>query len=240
MRIVSLVPSITELLYSLGLHHEVVGITKFCIHPNSWFRNKERIGGTKDIHIEKIRALQPELVIAGKEENDKAQVEAVARFCEVHTTDVKDFDSALEMIVTIGTLTGRHAEANHIVNKIAESFEGFSPGVLSAAYLIWKDPWMTAGGDTFIHAMMQKAGFGNIFSEELRYPETTLDMLNELKPEYILLSSEPYPFNEKHCKELTLRIPSSKIVLVDGEMFSWYGSRMLYAAAYFKHLLLNL
>lgn len=237
MKVVSLVPSITELLYDLKLADEVVGITKFCVHPPEWFRTKIRIGGTKNINVEKIRELKPDLIIANKEENVKEQVEELAKDFEVLLTDVNNYTEALEMITTVGIAVGKEQEAKQLVVNIDNSFSDLQNTALKpAVYFIWKDPWMTVGGDTFINEMMQKAGFKNIFENQTRYPEINIEALKNINPEYILLSSEPYPFKQKHADELQQQLPNAKIILVDGEMFSWYGSRMLLAPEYFKNL----
>lgn len=241
LKAISLVPSITETLYSLGLIEEVVGITKFCVHPQDWFRTKERIGGTKNIHIQKIRELQPDLIIANKEENVKEQVEELAKDFEVLLTDVNNFEEALQMIRAVGNAVSKGFEADRLIAGIERKFSKINPAEQkTAAYLIWQNPYMTVGGDTFIHEMMKKAGFENIFADTNRYPETQINELKELKPEYLLLSSEPYPFKQKHIDELQQQLPGTKVILVDGEMFSWYGSRMLLAADYFRRLRLFL
>lgn len=241
MKIISLVPSITELLFTLGLNEEVAGITKFCVHPEIWFRNKPRVGGTKNINPHKIRALNPDLIIANKEENVKEQIEELARDFKIILTDVNNYDEALQMIHHIGVATGKEKEAEQLVNNIQKKFSSFQIKTnYKAAYFIWQKPWMVAGGDTFINSMMQRAGFENVFINKPRYPETTIEELNSLQPEYILLSSEPYPFQQKHVVELKQYLPHSNIILVDGEMFSWYGSRMLKAADYFNNLLSQL
>jgi len=238
-RIVSLVPSQTELLHDLGLEEEVIGITKFCVHPQHWFRSKTRIGGTKKLHTDIIRRLQPDLIIANKEENVREQVEELAREFPVHTTDVWDLDSSLQMIRDVGTLTGRPEQANSIANRIRHAFDELEKNVsstLPAAYLIWKDPYMTIGHDTFIHDMMNRCGFENVFANRSRYPSITLPELQTANCKLLLLSSEPYPFKQKHIEELQALLPGKKILLADGEMFSWYGSRLLHAPAYFAHL----
>lgn len=237
LKAISLVPSITETLYSLGLNEEVVGTTKFCVHPQDWFRTKERIGGTKNIHIQKIRELQPDLIIANKEENVKEQVEELAKDFEVLLTDVNNFEEALQMLRAVGNAVSKGFEADQLIAGIERKFSKINPAEQkTAAYLIWENPYMTVGGDTFIHEMMKKAGFENIFADTNRYPETQINELKELKPEYLLLSSEPYPFKQKHSDELQQQLPGTKVILVDGEMFSWYGSRMLLAADYFRRL----
>lgn len=238
-KIISIVPSQTELLYDLGLEEEIIGITKFCIHPNNWYRSKKRIGGTKDLHIEEIKSLQPDLVIANKEENTAEQVEAIRKFCPVWTSDISNLEEALAMIREIGRITNKAEQGYQIADKISVSFEAIPVMLnpLSAAYLIWKDPYMTVGGDTFIHHMMLYCGLENVFEKKKRYPVINLQDLNEKSPKIILLSSEPYPFKEKHLNELARQLPCTKIILVNGEMFSWYGSRLLESATYFSNLM---
>ena len=237
-RIVSLVPSQTELLSDLGLEAEVVGITKFCIHPNSWFRNKNRIGGTKDVKPERVAALKPDLIIANKEENVKEQVEALRTVAPVWTSDINTLEDAFELIHHLGNITGRTAPANDILVKTKEAFEALGENPLknkskTCLYLIWKDPYMSVGSDTFIHDMLTRCGFINLLANQKRYPTITAEQIKTLSPEIILLSSEPYPFKEKHIAALQNLLPSALITLVDGEMFSWYGSRLMQAPAYF-------
>lgn len=236
-RIVSLVPSQTELLYDLGLNDRVVGITKFCIHPDEWFRTKVRVGGTKDLRYEMIDGLQPDLIIANKEENVKEQVDKLAMKYNVWTSDICDLASSLSMINAVGEMTGTFERANSIASKIQQKFSSINIAQKrSAIYLIWRNPYMTAGGDTFIHEMMKFAGFDNMMAGEKRYPEITIDTIRELRPAVLLLSSEPFPFSRKHIDELRPLLPATEIMLVDGEMFSWYGSRLLHAPAYFEEL----
>lgn len=237
-RIVSVVPSQTELLYDLGLKNEITGITKFCIHPEEIFRTKTRTGGTKNLNIDKIRNLNPDLIIANKEENTKEQLEELMQFFPVWISDIKTLDDALQMINTVGEITGTTSKANQIINIINQKFTELkniiSENKKTAVYLIWQKPFMVAGSDTFINEMMIKAGLINIFKNKIRYPETTLAELNRLHPVFILLSSEPFPFKEKHKAEMQKSCPKSRVLLVDGEMFSWYGSRLIIAARYLK------
>lgn len=241
-RIVCLVPSITEYLYDLGLEKETLGITKFCIHPDSWFRTKTRVGGTKNIHFYKIADLQPDLVIASKEENVKEQVEALETFCPVWTSDVHNFQSALIMMNEIGKLTDREKTADGITGEITRRFATLLPAEssLRTAYLIWKKPYMAVGGDCFIHDILSRCGFKNIFSDSSRYPVTNITELKNRQAELILLSSEPYPFTQKHIEEMEQEIQDATIILVDGEMFSWYGSRMMQSPEYFTGLISTL
>lgn len=241
VRIVSLVPSITALLHAMGLEKETIGITKFCVHPDHWYRNKIRVGGTKNVDIHKVASLKPDLIIANKEENIKEQIEALSTDYPVLLTDVNNLGEALAMTATIGKLTNKSATANTIIETIEHGFAGLannkSAPVLKAAYLIWKDPYMTVGGDTFIHNMMDHAGFSNVFALETRYPELSIDKIRQSKCDVLLLSSEPYPFKQKHVDELKHQLPGTKVCLVNGEMFSWYGSLLIEAPHYFKELM---
>lgn len=236
----SLVPSQTELLFDLGLENEVVGITKFCVHPSSWFRRKQRIGGTKNIDLKKIAELNPDLIIANKEENVKEQVEDLAAAYPVWISDVNSLEDALQMIESIGIITGKEDAATAIAAEIRAGFAQLqapnTQGQTNVAYLIWKDPYMTVGGDTFIHHMLKTAGYHNVFEQRNRYPAITITDLQQAACDLVFLSSEPYPFRQKHVDELALQLPKTTVVLVDGEMFSWYGSRLVQAPAYFQRL----
>ncbi len=238
-RIVSLVPSQTELLYDLGLDEEVVGITKFCVHPDEWFRNKERVGGTKKLDIEKIRSLQPDLIIANKEENEQEQIEALAKEFPVWISDIYNLPSALQMIQVVGQLTDREQAANMLVDDIVQGFNNLHKANTPkrVAYFIWRDPWMSIGNDTFIHSMITTMGWQNVLANETRYPEVSLEQLKALSPELVLLSSEPFPFKEQHIDEVKAVLPDVEVKLVDGEMFSWYGSRLKKALDYLQGLI---
>ncbi len=240
-RIISVVPSQTELLFDLGLEREVLGITKFCIHPKEICQTKTIIGGTKNLNIEKIISLQPDLIIANKEENVKEQIELLSEKFPVWLTDVNNYNDALLMIADIGMLTHTSEKANSIAKSIKEELSApIFNKKRKAIYLIWKSPFMTIGGDTFIDSMMHKAGFENTFHHLTRYPEIELESIANSDCEFVLLSSEPYPFNQKHVDELKIALPNKNIIIVDGEMFSWYGSRMLKSATYFKELFTSL
>lgn len=238
-RIISLVPSQTELLYALGLDEQVVGITKFCVHPEEWHQNKTRVGGTKNIDIDRIHSLKPDLIIANKEENVKDQVESLRNDYPVFTTDVKDLNDALSMIRDIGMITDKHQEALSICTGIQRAFSTLSvnPVRKRALYLIWKNPYMAVGGDTFISDMMRQTGLINVLHDQKRYPSLTADEIKALEPDIILLSSEPFPFTYIHINELKELCPFSEIILAEGTFFSWYGSRLQYAPDYFYSLL---
>jgi ABC-type Fe3+-hydroxamate transport system substrate-binding protein len=238
-RIVSLVPSQTELLYDLGLDEEVVGITKFCVHPEEWFRNKKRVGGTKTVHIDIVKALQPDLIIANKEENTKEQIEELSSLFPTWVSNIQNVEEGLEMISKVGELTARAQQATTLINEIGQGFNDLHKNKNMperVAYLIWRKPWMCAGGDTFISDMISKMGWINVMADKDRYPEITIEELKEQHTDIVLLSSEPYPFKDIHIEEIKLILPEARIKLVDGELFSWYGSRMKKATEYLTFL----
>jgi ABC-type Fe3+-hydroxamate transport system substrate-binding protein len=244
-RIVSLVPSQTELLYDLGLHNEVVGQTLFCIHPPEMHELKPRIGGTKNVNIETVAALQPDLIIGNKEENDRQTIEALAKLYPVWMSNIQTLEDALEMINLIGELVNRPTEAQLIASTIQQSFSTLLANsqqpTVKSVYLIWRKPWMAAGHDTFINDMLNRLGFHNVAqSLDSRYPEITDQQIQSFQPDVIFLSSEPYPFKAKHIEELQAICPQATIKLVDGELFSWYGSRLVHSVAYFKELLISI
>jgi ABC-type Fe3+-hydroxamate transport system substrate-binding protein len=245
-RIISLVPSQTELLCDLGLGPNLVGVTKFCVHPHHIRTDVAVVGGTKQIRIEKLKVLQPDVVLCNKEENTKDIVESCELICPVHISDVYNIKDSLQLIQQYGTIFNCEKKASGIIEKIKielESFESFIKNipVLKVAYFIWKDSWMVAGGNTFIDYVLQLNKFKNVYSNLIRYPEVEFTDPKENKNvDVVILSSEPFPFREVHKKEMQDIYPNATIVLVDGEMFSWYGSRLTKAFAYFKTLRLNL
>lgn len=239
-RIISLVPSQTELLFDLGLDEEIVGITKFCVHPKDKFKSTTKIGGTKKLNLEKIRALKPDLIIGNKEENQKEDIEQLMQEFPVWMSDIMDFDDALNMIKSVGELVDKEEKANEFVNSIKKDFNGLSLDLKdkpkkNTIYFIWKDPNMVAGAGTFINEMLKYCGSENLV-KDLRYPSFNDAQLIDMNPEIVLLSSEPYPFKEKNIAEFKKMWPQAEVKLVDGEMFSWYGSRLLKASVYFKKL----
>ncbi len=247
-RIISLVPSQTELLCDLGLEGNLVGITKFCVHPDHIFKSRPRIGGTKQFDYDQINALQPDLIIANKEENPRPAVLELAEKYPVYVTDVGNVNDALEMITVIGEITYTHQIAHDISAKIQEGATNISTRTqntpaASALYLIWKDPYMAAGTDTFISDMMRRCGFSNCLVQQgekgLRYPRLNEDEIKKLSPDFIFLSSEPYPFKEKHVTAVR-EFANRACTLVDGEAFSWYGSRMVESFRYLDKLVRRL
>jgi ABC-type Fe3+-hydroxamate transport system substrate-binding protein len=241
-RVVSLVPSLTELLYDLNLSDEVVGITKYCVHPTHWAKSKSIVGGTKNFDIQKIRDLRPDLIVGNKEENEKRLIEELMSDGALWMSDINSLTDALTMIESLGALTNRDKEALRIIAAIQNSFDALIPvakGNRSVLYLIWRKPWMGVGSNTFIHNMIERIGLQNCLIAFDRYPALTEEKIMQMNPDYIFLSSEPYPFKEKHRQELQLLCPDAKILLVDGEMFSWYGSRLVKSADYFRTLKLQ-
>lgn len=236
-RVISVVPSITELLVDLGLGDRLIGSTLFCIHPPSLKKSTTRIGGTKTLKLDKIRNLKPDLIIANKEENVKEQIEELSKDIPVWTSDVGNLEDSLQMIKALGDILQLEEKANLLSEKIAASFQELATkNEKSCIYLIWRDPYMSVGKDTFIHDMINLAGFKNVLSNRERYPEISKNELQALNPDIIMLSSEPYPFREKHIKEMQAILPASQVVIVDGELFSWYGSRLLKSVNYFRSL----
>jgi len=240
-RIVSVVPSQTELLFDLGLDSEIVGITKFCIHPKEKVGRVTKIGGTKQLDIEKIKSLRPDLIIANKEENERGQVEEMMNICPVWISDICDLHGAVDMIERVGEMVDKADKAKKMAAVITQRFDQLSigRGGKRAAYFIWRKPYMVAGKGTFIDSMLKKCGLENAFDAE-RYPEVDAHTVAEAAADVVFLSSEPYPFKEKHIEETQKLLPKAIIKLVDGELFSWYGSRLLHSPVYFKRLMADL
>lgn len=237
MRVISLVPSITEALFDLGLtEHEVIGRTKFCIHPEQRIKNVPVIGGTKNINIDKIKALQPDIILANKEENIKEQVEALMADFKVLVTNVENIEDNYYLLKTLGNIFNKEERAQQFNLKIYDVLQQAQLDFpVKAAYLIWKNPYMTIGSDTFIHKILAEIGFENVFKDQTRYPEIQMEDLADA--EVIMLSSEPFPFKEKHIEEMKAFYPDKKIMIVDGEAFSWYGTHIAKCENYFKELL---
>lgn len=241
-RIISLVPSLTELLVDLGLEDSIVGITKFCISPTHLRQTKVIVGGTKNINIDKIKALNPDIILCNKEENSKEIVEICEGITATHVSDIFTIDDNLELINQYGVLFSKEKEAlemNTEINFKLTDFKEFikNKEVKKVVYFIWKDPWMAVGNTTFIDHLLQLNKFDNVYQNEERYPEVDLEKMKQnTNLDFILLSSEPYPFKEEHILEAEKFTHKAKAILVDGEMFSWTGSRLLKAFDYFKTL----
>jgi len=237
-RILSLVPSQTELLFDLGLGPQVVGRTKFCIHPAPQVQQVPIVGGTKQVHLDRIAALQPDLIIGNKEENSQDFIEALMGQYPVWLSNMHNLAQALQMIEQVGLLCGVQPQAQQLAQSIQQSFEALPQRAqpLKTLYLIWRKPYMAAGQNTFINDIMQRGGFQNVLAPGSRYPELSADQIQQLSPQVVLLSSEPYPFKQKHLAELQEIVPQAQLFLADGELFSWYGSRLQYTAPYLQKL----
>lgn len=226
-RIVCLVPSITELLVDFGLENHIVGCTKFCVRPPHLRSRQRVVGGTKNVRLEKVRELAPELIIANKEENTREEVEHLAARFPTWVSRVRTVAEAEEMTMVLGQIFGVEDRAATIISANRKTLELHRlPTPEKALYLIWRDPWMSVGGDTYIHDVMQRLNYENVVGEQMRYPTLTTDEIRALAPDRILLSSEPYPFKPEHLEEWAEILPQAKVELVDGEFFSWYGSRL--------------
>ena len=238
VRIVRLVPSLTEIFYYFGLDKYVVGVTRFCEHPEVKFPKPAKIGGTKNPSFDKIKKLNPDVIFASKEENNLADIERLSTICPVIVTDIVTIDDNLKVLEHFGIMFQKKKAASAVIKQHSSDFKKvIFADLKTAVYLIWKDPMMTVGGDTFINNMMLYAGFENLYFDATRYPEITMDKLIQDNPEYLLLSSEPYPFKEKHVEEFERMLPATKVILVDGQMFSWYGIRPLFTKKYFSSIL---
>jgi iron complex transport system substrate-binding protein len=238
-RIVSLVPSQTELLVDLGLENELVGITKFCLHPSRLRKEKTIVGGTKNINIDKIRQLNPDIIICNKEENTKEIINTLKVIAPIWISDIYSIDDSIQMILQLGEIFNAEIKANKISLKIKKEQDLFLNYIQNkekktCAYLIWKNPYMIAGRNTFINELLQLNNFENLLKDkDSRYPEVDLKDLKNI--DLILLATEPYPFKEKDRKEIEKKL-NVKVILVDGEYFSWYGSRLIKSFKYFKTL----
>lgn len=240
MKIISLVPSLTEILFDFGLTtSEVVGRTKFCIHPEHLVKNVEIIGGTKNLNLEKIKSLKPDLILANKEENVKDQVKELMKSFKTVITHVETLEDNYYLLKSLGNILGKQNIAQQFNLKIQDIFNFEKPKTkLKVAYLIWKNPYMTIGRDTFIHHILEEIGFENIFKSQKRYPILELEELTEA--DVIFLSSEPFPFKEKHISEIRNVFPDKLIKIVDGEAFSWYGTRIAKTNSYYQDLIKSL
>lgn len=238
LRIVSTVPSQTELLVDLGLENQIVGITAYCVHPKNLLKEKIIIGGTKDLQIHRILDLKPDLIIANKEENVKDQILELSEHVPVWISDVETLDHGLDLIGKLGALTGKKTEAENLLLEIKRSWPSLSTiKPLKTLYFIWKNPFMAAGNSTYIGNILKFNGLENIATDSReRYPQIPLEEMENMDPDLILLTSEPYSFSAKEAHNLAKKFPKAMVKIVDGEMFTWYGSRILLALKYFGKL----
>jgi ABC-type Fe3+-hydroxamate transport system substrate-binding protein len=237
-RIVSLVPSQSEFLWDLGLREQLVGVTRFCVHPPELRRAVASVGGTKKLDLRRIAGLRPDLVIGNKEENDQEQIIALQNKFPVYMSDIRDFEDAYRMMCDVGELTGRANEAGSLAGRIREVVDSVRDAFSGerVAYFIWNRPYMFAGANTFIDHVLTHIGFKNVAGNLERYPVLEIEDLRNAMPELSFLSSEPFPFRQIHARMLGELLPGAKILLVDGQVFSWYGSRLLNLKEYVKEL----
>lgn len=240
-RIISLVPSQTELLVDLGLRSKLVGVTKFCVHPENLRKEVTIVGGTKQVHSDKVKALQPDIILCNKEENTLEMVLELRKIARVEVSDVNTFDNAIQLITNYGELFNVEGTAKTLIEDIQTSRTKFRKQLgafpkKKAAYFIWQQPYMVAASNTFINAMLEEAGLDNVFKNSSRYPEIDLNSNYLQEADLILLSSEPFPFKENHIEQFKSLFPEKDVKIVDGEMFSWYGSRLSKSYQYFEQL----
>ncbi|PKQ65740.1 hypothetical protein BZG02_01665 [Labilibaculum filiforme] len=242
-RIISTVPSTTEFLFDLGIGKQLISKTKFCKYPADKIAKLPNLGGPKDLYFDKIHLLAPDLIIANEEENSKNQIELLMDEYAVYVCKVRNYDEALKNILNVGKMVGAEPKAFEIANRIQSNFAQLP--ILNkkqrVLYLIWKNPFMVAGRDTFINSMLEKCGFTNaIENDDSRYPQLSPEEIQAINPDLIFLSSEPFSFSQQHIPEIQSLLPNTKIELVDGEMFSWFESHLLKASSYFNDLILKI
>lgn len=228
-RIVSLVPSTTETLFELGVGDRVVGVTRFCVHPRDALAGRVRVGGTKDLELDRLAALDPDLIVANAEENSREMFAAIEGRWPLWVAFPRSVDEAVADLCTLGALVGEPARGAALAGAVTAARHALPKAARwTYVYLIWRKPWFVASADTFITAMLAEVGGHNLISAESgRYPELTLDALRALDADRVLLSSEPFPFAERHVEELVeAGFSREKLRLVDGEACSWHGARM--------------
>jgi ABC-type Fe3+-hydroxamate transport system substrate-binding protein len=230
--IISLVPSLTKLVIDLGIGDQLVGRTRFCVHPKDKVKDIPIVGGTKNPRLDKIYDIDPDYIIANKEENRPEDIKALMHDFEVNVTDIATIEDALITIHELGQVLGKENRANKLIEEIQQLLNNRpDEPELRTAYMIWKDPWMTVGHDTYIHDVLEHWNLTNVFGAQSRYPKVNPEDLKKHHPDLILLSSEPYPFKEKHLNQVQEFCPAARVLLVEGEWFSWYGSHMKHAFA---------
>ncbi|MDV7185984.1 helical backbone metal receptor [Lutibacter sp. TH_r2] len=241
-KIVSLVPSQTELLYDLALENEIIGITNFCVHPFNLKSTKVIVGGTKKVDYEKIKELKPDFILCNKEENSYEMLPELEKIAPTYFSDVNTIQDSIDLILHLGSILNRRTESDNMAHKIEYKLADFkeymkNKPIRKVAYFIWANPWMVAGNDTYINEILKLNKFDNIYGHMSRYPKINIEKIRwEGDPDVLIFSSEPYKFEDKHAMEIGSFTNRSITVFGDGEMFSWFGSRMLLAFDYFKEL----
>jgi ABC-type Fe3+-hydroxamate transport system substrate-binding protein len=241
-RIVSLVPSVTETVIALGAADRLAGVTNYCVYPADIVKDIPKVGGTKGFSFESIDAARPDLILANKEENRKHQIEKLRERYPVFVTYPRTVEQAIKMILDLGVLTGTEERASELAASCDHFLESMEPAIagppLRTACMIWRDPWMAVGPDSYVSALLDRVGFVNVFTEaDGRYPETTLDAVIERRPEVIILPSEPYEFGKADQEELDRflegRGVAATTLRMDGSLLTWFGSRTLKGLRFF-------
>jgi len=235
-RIVCLVPSITELLCDLGLAPQLVGRTGFCIHPWETVRRIPKVGGTKDVKLDKIRALQPTHVIVNIDENRRETAQAVAQFVpHVIVTHPQAPRDNLDLYRLLGAIFDRNVQAERLCTAFEAAYARIAQPQLQGQdvlYLIWREPWMTVAPQTYISQTLALVNWRTLPTKSSeRYPEIALESFAG-GVQRVLLSSEPYHFHERHIAKIAAALPGADVSLIDGEMTSWYGSRAIRGMQY--------
>lgn len=228
-RIVSLCPSMTETLIDLGVAERLVGVTRYCIHPKTVVEDLPKVGGTKNPDLDAIRAAKPDLVFVNAEENRREDYEALAADLDVDVSMPRFVQEVPDELRRVGRRIGKEAEAEEravqLERRLSELDQARTP--FTFAYLIWRKPWMTVSGDTYISDLFARAGGTNVYGEATqRYPETTLEELRAKAPRLVLLPDEPYPFDEGHRKQLA-SVLESRVERVSGDDCCWHGVRSI-------------
>lgn len=244
-RIVSLVPSLTELVCALGLTEHLVGRTGFCVHPRQALQQVPKIGGTKDVSMDKVRALAPTHAIVNIDENRRETVAALEEFIpHVIVTHPLGPADNIDLFRLFGAIFHRAEQAEALARRCAEGLASVEAAATrhrreKVLYLIWKDPWMTVSRDTYISATLAAAGWDTLPVEAARrYPEVLPGTAWLREVERVLLPSEPYRFCARHVAQIATLLPLGRtpVQLIDGTMTSWYGSRAIAGLHYLEHL----
>jgi ABC-type Fe3+-hydroxamate transport system substrate-binding protein len=224
-RIVSLVPSTTETLFDLGLGERVVGRTRYCVHPADGVEALPTVGGTKNVDLDALQALEPDLVLGNQEENLPEIWPGLEAAAPLYVAYPRSVDDAREDLLRMAHLVGADGRGAALAARIDAGRAALRPEPFRFACLIWKTPWMAAGDDTYLSALLGEWGGVNVV--EGRYPEVTLEQLQARAPDVVLLPSEPFPFAERHLPDLGELAPRAR--LLDGQLLTWHGSRLALA-----------
>jgi ABC-type Fe3+-hydroxamate transport system substrate-binding protein len=228
-RIVSLCPSISETLAEIGAGRRLVGVTRYCIRPPS-LKELPKVGGTKALDFSAIEALAPDIIFANAEENRRQDIEALDRKFRLHVSLPNTVAAVPPLVRELGREAGEPERASELAEEIGELCAGLegkpAPTPFRYAYFIWRNPWMTISGDTYVSDLLRFAGGVNVFcAAKDRYPKVTPEAVLAAQPDVLLFSSEPYPFSDRHRSDLEAAFPGCAIAFVDGDDCCWHGAR---------------